>query len=151
MQKITHLVAIMLSALVLTACGEDKTTANTENNNIKARQDLMQDWRFANDTLKGMAENPANFDAELAKTQAKILADSSEKMWQYFNDPAAAGKSKPEVWSDPTAFQAAIDKFNTAVATLNTATQNATQISDLESAMGQVGESCGSCHKAFKN
>lgn len=146
---------IALTALALTACGGDKSTdtssATSSNDDaVKARQALMKDWRAANDILKGMSDNPASFDATVAKEQAQFLADSSKEMWGHFADANQKGKSQDTVWSDAAGFKAATDKFNTAATALQAAAQTATQITDLEPAMGQVGESCGSCHKAFK-
>lgn len=147
--------AVALTALALTACGGEKPADNqaatsAASDSVKARQDLMQDWRAANDILKGMSDNPASFDAAVAKEQAQFLADSSTKMWEHFADANQKGKSQDAVWADAAGFKAAADKFNAAAAALNTAAQTATQITDLEAAMGQVGESCGSCHKVFK-
>lgn len=146
-----------MTALALTACGGDKASTETASTAepsavdvVSERQKLMQDWRAANDILKGMADNPANFDAAVAKEQAQFLSDSSAKMWEYFADANQKGKSQDAVWSDAEGFKAAADKFNAAAAALNTAAQSATQIGDLEAAMGQVGESCGGCHKVYK-
>lgn len=151
---------VAMTALALTACGGDKASTETSapasaeqaatTDPVTARQDLMQDWRAANEILKGMSDNPANFDAAVAKEQAQLLADGSTKMWEYFADANQKGKSQDAVWSDAAGFKAAADKFNAAAAALNTAAQSATQIGDLEAAMGQVGESCGGCHKVYK-
>lgn len=144
---------VAMTALALTACGGDKaseTTTAPASNAVADRQALMQDWRAANDILKGMSENPANFDPAVAKEQAQFFADSSVKMWEHFADATQKGKSQDAVWSDPEGFKVAVEKFNTAVAELNTVAQTATQITDLEPAMGKVGESCGGCHKVFK-
>lgn len=148
--------AIALTALALTACGGDKastetpTAAPATTDAVTARQDLMQDWRGVNETLKAMSDNPASFDAAVAKEQAQILLDGSKQMWAHFADANQKGKSQDAVWSDPAGFKAAADKFDAAAAALHAAAQTATQITDLEPAMGQVGESCGACHKVFK-
>ncbi len=137
----------------LTACSQNASTGTTggaDNDAIKARQALMKDWRSANDIIKGMVENPANFDAATLKEQTKFLADTSKTMWTHFGDANAKGDANDTVWSDAAGFKAATEKFDTAVTALNTAAQTAQSASDIESALGQVGESCGSCHKVFK-
>lgn len=152
------LTALLLSAtLALTACGGEKPAETTSADNapaasdsIKARQDLMQDWRGANDIIKGMLENPASFDAAVLQEQTKFLSESTAHAWTHFADPNQKGKSQDAVWADAAGFKAAADKFDTAVSALHTAAQTAKAASDIEAAFGQVGESCGSCHKVFK-
>lgn len=140
--------------LVLSACSNNSTSTTAESpansDAVKVRQDLMQDWRGSMDILKGMQENPANFNADLAKEQANFLAESSTTMWGHFADANAKGGSQDTVWSNPTGFQTAADNFKTAVTALQAASQNATELKDIDSAIGAVGESCGSCHKDFK-
>lgn len=71
MQSVKSFTLITLTALVLTACG-DKAPAgagSATSTDVKARQDLMQDWRGANDILKGMMENPTNFDVATLKSK----------------------------------------------------------------------------------
>lgn len=142
------------AVITLTACNNTSTEATAESNptssDVASRQALMKDWRAANDILKGMTENPASFDAAVLKEQTSFLADSSSKMWSHFADASAKGNSTDAVWNDPTAFKAATDKFDAAVTALNAAAQTASSAADIEAALGQVGESCGSCHKVFK-
>lgn len=147
----TKKVLLIVAIALLTACNNDTQTVATDPAaaHVSSRQDLMKDWRFANDTLKGMTENPTNFDATIAQEQAKILADS-QKMWAYFDDSAAQGKATQAVWSDKAGFDEAKSQFDTAVSALVAAAQTATTAQDIETALGQVGESCGSCHKKYK-
>lgn len=146
--KTLSLITALSAALLLTACGSSATTA--ESADIKARQQLMQDWRGASDILKGMSENPANFNADVLKEQANFLAGSTAQAWGLFNENAKGGDAKDEVWTDAAGFQAKQAEFDAAVTALQTASQTATQLSDVEPLMGKVGESCGSCHKVYK-
>lgn len=144
------------AVITLTACSNPSTPteataeSNPASSDVASRQALMKDWRAANDIIKGMTENPASFDAAVLKEQTSFLADSSSKMWSHFADASAKGNSTDAVWNDPTAFKAATDKFDATVTALNTAAQTASSAADIEAALGQVGESCGSCHKVFK-
>lgn len=138
---------IALLAIALTACGGNKTV---ESSDVSARQALMKDWRSASDIIKGMTENPDQFDAAVLQEQAKFLDDTKSQMWAHFADANAKGKATDAVWSDPAGFAAATAQFDTAVSTLNATAQSAQSATDIESALGQVGESCGSCHKVFK-
>lgn len=149
--------ALAVLTLVLSACNNSGDTAapsatanSTNNDDVKTRQDLMQDWRGSMDILKGMQENPANFNADLVKEQADFLVESSTKMWTHFSDANAKGGSQDSVWSNSAGFKAAADNFNLAVSNLQAASQNAKELADVDGAIGVVGESCGSCHKEFK-
>ncbi len=150
MMSLKKITLVTLALLVMTACSKSADTASAGSTEVADRQALMKDWRAASDILKGMTENPANFDAADVKEQAKFLADGSAKMWTYFGDANAKGEATDAVWSDAAGFKAATENFNAAVAELNTVAQTATQVSDIEAALGKVGESCGSCHKVYK-
>lgn len=150
--KITLTMVALLLTTLLTACSQPTTTAasGSASSDVASRQALMKDWRAANDIIKGMTENPAQFDAAVLKEQASFLSQSTQTMWSHFGDQSAKGDATDTVWSDPAAFKAATDQFDAAVNALNAAAQNATQASDIQAAVGQVGESCGSCHKQFR-
>lgn len=150
--------ALILSAtLALTACGGDKAAdtqagggaSSTGADEVAARQSLMKDWRAASDILKGMTEDPSKFDKAVAEEQAKFLSESSQ-MWAHFGNEANKGKSQDTVWTDAAGFKAAADKFDAATAALYTAAQSAQSAGDIQAALGAVGESCGGCHKVFK-
>lgn len=141
----------MFVALGVCACQPKPDNQNSTNDAVKSRQNLMQDWRAATEILKGMQENPANFDAAILKEQTSFLQSSKSAMWTHFADSNAKGKAKESVWADPNAFGAATQKFDNAVDELNNAAQNASSMTDVESTLAKVGESCGGCHKAFKD
>ncbi|MDO4897567.1 MAG: cytochrome c [Moraxella sp.] len=142
--------AIALTALALTACGDDKADSSAQTDSVKTRQNLMRDWRGANDIMKGMMENPTTFDSAVFKEQADFINKSNEEMWSHFNDQNAKGRSKDEVWTNIQGFTDEKDKFMTASANLVAQADSAKTASDVEQAFGKMAESCGSCHKAYK-
>ena len=150
MFPLKSLALIAITTLALTACGGDKGATDANADGVKARQDLMQDWRGANDIMKGMMEKPDTFDAASFKEQAEFIKNSNADMWGHFADANAKGESQDAVWSDATGFAAAKDKFSVAVINLAEAANNAKVAGDVEQAFGAVAESCGSCHKAYK-
>lgn len=143
---------LMLGVLTLSACGNNTEMASTNpvTNDVAARQTLMKDWRAATDTLRAMVDNPANFNTAAAQEQSQFLTDSTHTMWQHFADNSAKGRAHEAVWSDPTAFGEATAQFDAAVMALHAATQTATSGDDINPALGVVMESCGSCHKSFR-
>ena len=145
----------LLTAITLSACGGDKTNAQSDNttpanDDVKTRQALMKDWRGANDIIGGMVENPANFDKAVLLEQAEFLSSSSANMWTYFGDANAKGKAQETVWSDSAGFKAKADEFDKAVAELIIVANSAQSADDIKAAAGAVGESCGGCHKGYK-
>ena len=152
LQSVKSFGLIALTALALTACG-DKAPAGASSAtspDVKARQDLMQDWRAANDILKGMMENPANFDAATFKEQAEFISGSTVQMWTHFNDANAKGDSQDAVWSDAAGFQTKKDEFDAATQNLVAVAATAQSADDVHTAFGAMAENCGSCHKVYK-
>lgn len=154
MKYFNKIALVAMTALALSACGGDKAGtdagASGDSSQVTARQALMKDWAGASDILKGMVEDPSKFDKAVAEEQAKFLSETSAQMWGHFTDVNQKGKSQDAVWSDAAGFQAAADKFNSAATALHTAAQGAQSVEDISAALGQVGESCGGCHKVFK-
>lgn len=148
--NIKHTTAIALLALTLSACGGDKGADTAQSDSVKARQNLMQDWRGANDIMKGMMENPATFDAATFKEQANFINSGNEAMWSHFADANAKGKSQDGVWTNAQGFTNAKDAFMTASANLAVQADTAKTAADVEQAFGAMAESCGSCHKVYK-
>ena len=142
---------ISLVILSLVACGDKSSNAGSATStDIKARQNLMQDWRAANDILKGMMENPDNFDAATFKEQAEFINASTAQMWTYFHDANAKGNSDDAVWSDATGFQAKKDEFDAAIQNLVATATNAQNADDVNVAFGAMAENCGRCKKKKK-
>lgn len=147
--NIKHLIAVALVGMTLTACGGDKADS-AQSDSVKARQDLMQDWRGANDIMKGMMENPSTFDPATFKEQANFINDGNSAMWAHFADANAKGKSQDAVWTDAQGFTDKKDAFMTASANLAAQADTAKTAADVEQAFGVMAESCGSCHKVYK-
>ncbi len=148
---LTSVIVIGVMVATLTGCGHSGTSAGNPNtSDVAQRQTLMKDWRSANDIMKGMVENPANFDATVIQEQAKFIQGTSSQMWSYYGDSSAKGNAQDTIWSDPTAFGEASANFDAAVTALNAAAQTATTPADIEAPLAQMYESCGSCHKQFK-
>ena len=138
--RTSHLILCALCALLLSACSNNSSETNQDNAPAQA---LMRDWRAANDILKGMTENPANFNAARLQEQAQFFADSSPTMWSHFDKSLGTDANK-------VGFEAKAAEFDSAVAALLEASKNADDITDVDAAIGALGESCGSCHKLYK-
>lgn len=147
MKLISKAVAIIaVGALTLTACSPKPESSS----DVKARQDIMQDWRAANDIMKGMMEKPETFDAKAFKEQADAINASAASAWAHFAKQEEKGGSQDTVWTDAAGFKAKADEFTAAATALSAAAATATSAADVEAAFGKLGESCGSCHKVYK-
>lgn len=144
------LMPLAILVLILSACSNQETGTANNTDAVKARQDLMKDWRGANDIMKGMLENPASFDAAAFKEQAEFISGSNAAMWTHFADANTKGKSQDAVWSDAAGFKAKQDEFSTALNNLVSVASNAKSADDVKQAFGAMAENCGSCHKIYK-
>ena len=138
-------ITLMAVALGLTACsgaGDDP--------DIKARQDSMKSWGDAMGVMGDMVKAPDTFDAAVFKEQASFLAEDAANPWSHFENQEAMGNATEAVWSNADGFRAEADDFQKATANLNAAAQNATSVDQVLPALGQVGDSCKSCHTDFK-
>ena len=111
--------------------------------------------QISDDTIRigimgDMAEAPDTFDAEVFKEQAAFLAKDSANPWSHFENQEATGNATEAVWSNVDGFRAEADDFQKATANLNAAAQTATSVDQVLPALGQVGDSCKSCHTDFK-
>ncbi|ELA09552.1 cytochrome c, class II [Moraxella macacae 0408225] len=112
-----------------------------------AREDIMKQFGRTSKALRAMIENPDKFNADELKQHAQTL---NQDPWVHFPETAKGGDAKDEIWTNPTEFQAEIDKYKEAVVALNTAAESATSIDMVKDQIAGVGASCKSCHTQFK-
>ena len=143
------------SATSVTASGTT-ATANTGAINYvqesaeqatKARVKMMKAWGGSLKTLGGMLKNPSTFNADTVKAEtAKLNTDP----WVHFAPGTKADRAMSVIWDKPDQFQAEVNKYKTAVTSLNAAAQTATSVDSIKAPFGEVGASCKSCHTAFR-
>ena len=146
---------ILACAVALGACNQSQQAANPADNTANstatahhdAREDIMHDWAAATKAMKGMLSDSANFNADDFRAAAKKL---DQDAWAHFPAGSEGGDAKPEIWQNPTAWQQEIDKYQQAVAALNTAAQTATSPADVQAQFDNVSASCKSCHQQFR-
>ncbi|WP_069299973.1 c-type cytochrome [Neptunicoccus sediminis] len=147
------ILATTATAIVLTAGVFTPATANEAA--IKARQSLMQLYAFNLGQLGAMAKGTMEYNAESAQAAAdNLLAAASMNqmaMWPEGTDNVAMpGKTAalPEIW---TTFPKIAENGQALVAAAETMAGVAGQdLAALQGAMGDIGKSCGGCHKAYR-
>ncbi len=122
---------------------------------IKARQGLMQVYSFNLSGLGAMAKGEAKYDAKLAAALADSLSHaaqaSSGAMWPKGSDSTAMpGKTRAllKAWETYPESKNKQDALLAAAAKL--AKEAGNGLEALQAAVGDVGKSCGGCHKPFR-
>ncbi|WP_274572482.1 cytochrome c [Neisseria leonii] len=119
---------------------------------IRVRRQYMQDWRSLSRQMGDLLKrSDAAFSAAEFAGLAARLNQTADAPWRHF--PAGSGRGSDAaaaVWERPQAFQAAVAEFNAAAAALDRAAQSGSRTA-VQTAFGQVGQSCKTCHRAFKN
>jgi cytochrome c556 len=152
MPRATRIVTALLASALLagTAVAQDANPA------VSARKAHMSLHGFNLGPLVSMARGETPYDAELANKLATDLVAlsgmlSGPAFSLYFPAGTAAGevegtRAKAEIWATPDDFLAKAQALSDASAALAATTD----LAGLQAAMGPVGQSCGSCHEAYR-
>jgi len=119
---------------------------------IEYREDLMQSAKIHNKGISNILKGKIAAQDSLVR-HARTLHELSMMFAESFPEGSDFGdtRAKDTVWSDPDAFQAALEKNQTATAALVTALQNPADSATVGDAVKAVGESCKGCHKKFRS
>ena len=98
-----------------------------------------------------MANGRVPFDAKVVAENAEILAAVSKWQFAGFVDGSDKGntKAKPEIWTEMDKFREKAGKSQEDVIKLNAAAKTG-NLDAIKSAAGAVGQSCKSCHDAYR-
>jgi len=120
---------------------------------VDARQSHMTLYGFNLGPLGAMAQDKIPYDAEVAAVAAANLAAlanmSHDAYWVEGTDSSGEGtRAKAEIWTDMEGFKA--EDMKLAVATTALAAVAGDGLDAMKAAFGPVGQSCGSCHEAYR-
>jgi len=123
----------------------EQTITNRQSN----LKDLGGAFKTVRDQLKRSTPNMAEI-----KQAAQQINDLSADQGRWFpkgSGPEAGVKTaaKPEVWTDPTGFAAALEKFSAEAPKLLTLA-NANDLEALKNQAKLVGEACKGCHDKYR-
>ena len=117
---------------------------------IEDRQELMKGNGQTMKLLGGMAQGENPFDAAVVKQEAEAMAARFERANSLFPEGSDQGPpetyAKPEIWSDPDGFAAAMDKAVEASLALAGVTEEA----QLGEAVAATGDACKNCHDKYR-
>lgn len=121
----------------------------------ETRNALMKEMGKNLGTLGKMAKGEIDYDAASAAEAAAALKAAAEKatdaeLWAEGSDSMAIEKTRalPEIWDNMDDFQAKGEELIAAAAAVEMAAPQGLQ--EMQAAMGEVGKSCGGCHKAYR-
>ena len=118
----------------------------------KARHDHYKELGAA---FKAIRDETRADSPDFAKLEqaAATVQKASENQIQWFpkGTGAEAGKTRalPEIWSDPTGFEAAMKTFEERAPGLVSAVKSK-DVEAVKTAFGNVGKACGGCHDKFR-
>ncbi|MGB7270209.1 MAG: cytochrome c [Albidovulum sp.] len=121
---------------------------------IKARQGLMAYRALNIGVLGAMAKGEAEYDAQAAQKAADNLVANSlidqSMLWPEGSDNAAnpASTASAAGWTAEADVEGKETAFRTAAAAMQAAA--GTGLDGMKAAMGDLGGSCGACHKATR-
>ena len=133
-------------AIVLAGLGAAVTWAGP----IEDRQQVMKMNGKAIGVLAKMFKGESPYDAAAAKTNAETIVSDLQKFVTLFPESSKNGPpetwAKPEIWSDMDGFKTAADTAMKAA----TAVAATSDEASFKTAMSDLGNACGGCHKKFR-
>ena len=133
-------VAIALSAATIHA-------HSVENPAVQKRMDVMKEIKGAMGVLGGMAKGAIAFDAAAAGAAQNTLIEQSGMVATRFeaNETDPKSEALPAIWENWDTFVEMADDLTFAAEGLDT-----TSLDGVRGGLGNIGASCGACHKKFR-
>lgn len=146
--KKSLLAALAFASLAL-AIPASAQFAKTEDA-IKYRQSAMvlQSAHFGR--IAAMASGRAPFDPAAAAANADVLAVVAKLPWAAFGPGTEGGKAKPEIWKEQAKFKELDDRLIAETEKLAVAAKGG-NLDAIKASVAAVGETCKSCHDAFRS
>lgn len=119
---------------------------------IANRQAVMKQNGKQVGVLVDMVRGEADFDAAAVRAALSALNDSVQRIDVAASFPPGSDQgdttASPKIWEDMAGFQAEMDKFKAVTAAA--AAAPAQDIDALKTQVGAIGQSCSSCHGAYR-
>ena len=146
MMKPAAVLKIVPAFVVLAGLGTTMALAGP----IEDRQALMKSNGKEIGALAKMFKGEDAYDAAAVKAHASKIADNLQKAATLFPENSKEGPpetwAKPEIWSDMAGFKAADENAYKAA----DAVVDSKDKASFKTAMTELGDACGACHKKFR-
>ena len=138
-------IAITSIAIALTAAAIHAHTV--DNPAVQKRMDVMKEIKGAMGVLGSMAKGAIAFDAAAAGAAQKTLIEQSGMVATTFeaNETDPKSEALPAIWENWDTFVEMADDLTFAAEGLDT-----TSLDGMRGGLGNIGASCGACHKKFR-
>ncbi len=136
-------------SLIIFALGTFPAVSSEQN--VKDRQNAMQQVREAVKVLFPMAKGKSEYDDFLVISMLEQMLKAAEPYTTYFPSQPEVGvhsEAAEAIWTDRTGFEKALAKFLSDIEkTLNAEPQSLDQFQPL---FAEVAGNCKSCHKVYR-
>jgi cytochrome c556 len=125
------------------------TAVLAQSDPIAARKALMKDNGAQSRVASEMIAGKQPFDLAKAKNVLKTFAEVSEKSKSLYPESSKTGDTAalPAVWENKADFDAKLVKLGTDA---KAAEGKVTDLDSFKAVMGEVGKSCGGCHRTYR-
>jgi cytochrome c556 len=144
--------ALMLIALAASLCGT--AIAADPDESVRARQTVLKNMGKEMKVIGAIGKSDIESQRKDLVASANAMRAMAAEPWAYFGQETAITRlnteAKPEIWSDPAGFRTAQEGFINAANALaiGAATDKP---DDVRAKIKALGDSCGACHRQFKN
>ena len=120
---------------------------SVENPAVQKRMEVMKEIKGARGVLGGMAKGAIAFDAAAAGAAENTLIEHSGRVAPTFeaNETDPKSEALPAIWENWDTFVEMADDLTFAAEGLD-----ATSLDGVRGGLGNIGASCGACHKKFR-
>ncbi len=141
---------IRIASLVLTLSLGAVSIAHATDDVITTRKKLMDANGAATGAAAAMVKEEIAFSPAIAKAALQTWSAVSFAYGDYFPEGSNTGdtRASPKIWDDPTAWNAALEKFRTDAEAAIAADPK--DLDSFKTAMGSVTANCQSCHETFR-
>ena len=124
---------------------------NAENENIKKRQNAMQQVRESVKVLFPIAKGKSEYDDFLVISMLEQMLDASKLFESYFPDEqeVADSEAAETIWIVRSGFSDSVNKFiNDIEIALNAEPES---LDDFKPLFAKITENCQSCHQVYRS
>lgn len=120
---------------------------------IKFRKGAYQVIGWEMRPLGLMVKGEMPYDKDVFAHNTAVIATMSHVVPEAFvagTDKGGDTRAKPEIWSDPAKFKAALERFQSEAAKMSEVAKSG-NFDAIKVQFGALGKSCGNCHDTFRN
>ncbi|MDE2405735.1 MAG: cytochrome c [Sphingomonadales bacterium] len=141
--------ALLVPALLVPAAGALATPADAVKSRITSLRELGAAFKAINDGLK--ADEPQTILIQQSARQVRNAANQMPGWFPAGSGPEAGVKTsaKPEIWSQPAKFKAAVAAFTTEAGKFQAVAASGNPAA-MKAAARSLGMTCKGCHDSFR-